>query len=213
MSIADQEAVRMGLLVIAVLYRGSWTNSISEQNCEVFPSFRSPDHRELVLLDQCYHSSKDAEVETVLRNWTNTKDGERARLRVLNVFQKALAPEELALTLANMLTLWCLNPPTEAVTSQPNLVGLAELLYKPDTLEESHVLLLALFRSFRYAVKSLDEKTSIPIMQFLHRNACGDEDLPPSEDLYVYFIRRLDGKSHDDAMPLDKLVEQLSLFE
>lgn len=189
--------------------------------CEKFPSFRKPEHCELVLLYQCYHSSADDAVITMLQNWTNTRDGERARLQLFKIFQIPLAPEELALALADMLTLWCLNPPADEGASQSvpaSLLGLAEVLSEPHALEESYVLLLELFRSFRHAVKGLDEKVSIPIMEFLQRAVYVDIDTPPSEELCSYCEKRLLGKSHRDATTVrdadfDKLVAGLSLLE
>lgn len=189
--------------------------------CEKFPSFRKPEHRELVLLHQCYHSSADDAVITMLQDWTNTRDGERARLQLFKIFQVPLAPEELALALANMLTLWCLNPPADDGVSQSvpaSLLGLAKVLSEPDALEESYVLLLELFRSFRHAVKGLDENVSVPIMQFLQSAVCVDIDTPPSEELCSYCEKRLLRKSHHDATSVsdadfDKLVEGLSLLQ
>jgi len=47
----------------------------------------------------------------ILRNWTLQGDRQRTVSQLLQVFQGPLAPELLALVLANMLLLWTLDPP------------------------------------------------------------------------------------------------------
>ncbi len=120
----------------------------------------------------------------MLQEWLKTRDGERVKLQLFRIFQTSLAPEELALTLTDMLILWCLDGPDdedESPSTPANLIGLGRLLSMPKALKQSHTLLLELFRSFCQAVKDL----KIPIMHFLKRAACVDSYIPPSEDLYV----------------------------
>lgn len=103
----------------------------------------------------------------MLQEWLKTRDGERVKWQLFNIFQTSLAPEELALTLTDMLILWCLDSPEdedESPSTPANLIGLEQLLSIPNTLKQSHLLLLELLRSFCQAVKSLNEKESIPIM-------------------------------------------------
>ena len=172
-------------------------------------------------LHQFYHSSEDDEVFTLLQEWLKTRDGERVKLQLFKIFQTSLAPEELALTLTDMLILWCLDSPDdedELPSTPANLIGLGQLLSTPNTLKQSHILLLELFRSFCQAVNGLDEKESIPIMHFLKNAACVGSNVPPSEDLYTYNVQRLDGKSDSEAISvtnadLDRFLQKLSLLE
>ena len=120
-----------------------------------------------------------------------------------------------------MLTLWCLNPPVDDELSQSppaDLIGLAPFLFKPDAIEESYLFLLELSRSFSHAVKTINEKKSVLTLEFFQSVACVDDHSPSSEDLYAYCVKRLDGKTHGDAMlvsnaDLDKLIEVYSLLE
>ena len=170
-------------------------------------------------LHQFYHSSEDEEVFTLLKEWLKTRDGERVKLQLFEIFQTSLAPEELALTLTDMLILWCLDPPDdedELPSTPANLIGLGQLLSMPDTLKQSYYLLLEIFRSFCQAVNDLNENESTPIMHFLENAACIGSDVPPSEDLYTYNVQRLDGKSNGEAISvsnahLDRSLQKLSL--
>ena len=79
-------------------------------------------------------------------------------------------------------------------------------------------LLLELHRPFRRAASSLHEGNFTSTMQFLAHSFNVEEDAPVSEDLRVYFVKRLGGKEHGDATPTshvdrDKLVEQSSLLK
>ena len=67
-------------------------------------------------------------------------------------------------------------------------------------------------------MKSLGEKESAPIMQFLQKAACVDGGAPPSGEMYAYCVKGLAKQIHGDAMlvsdaDLDKLVKGLSLLE
>ena len=84
------------------------------------------------------------------------RDGKGVRLHLLRIFQTSLAPEELALTLADMLILWYLDEPDdedESPSTAANLIGLRQLLSMPNSLKRSPTLLFELFRSFCQAVK------------------------------------------------------------
>ncbi len=152
----------------------------------------------------------------MLQNWTKSEEGKRSRSQLLQSFQTALAPEELALSIAVMLTLWCLNPPADASTSQPrpaNLIRLAYFLRKPNDIEESYPFLLQLLWSFWHAVASIDKERSVPIIQFLRSVAEVDESPPPSMDegLDDYFETRVLAKSHEDAEQVsDAVLDELS---
>lgn len=153
----------------------------------------------------------------MLQEWLKTRDGELVKLQLFKIFQTSLAPEELALTLTNILILWCLDEPDdedESPSTPANLIGLGRLLSMPKALKQSHTLLLELFRSFCQAVKDL----KIPIMHFLKRAAYVANHIPPSEDLYMYSVQRLQRKSDSEAISvsnadLDQVLQNLSLLE
>ncbi len=153
----------------------------------------------------------------MLQEWLKTRDAERVKLQLFRIFQTSLAPEELALTLTDMLIFWCLDGPDdedESPSAPANLIGLGRLLSMPKALKQSHILLLELFQSFCQAVKDLE----IPIMHFLNRAACVDSYIPPSEDLYMYNVQRLQRKSDNEAISvsdadLDQVLQKLSLLE
>ena len=128
------------------------------------------------------------------RAWVNTKDGQRVRLRLLRGFQNSLTPEELALTLTDMLVYWKLHPTDSAPTpSTTSLVDLTALLSSTVPLEESYMILLELVGSFLRALESIDEKKSDLITQFLQKRM--DIARPQHiENLYAYFIERLKRK-------------------
>ncbi|KAL6714257.1 hypothetical protein ACLMJK_007680 [Lecanora helva] len=200
MSVADQEAVRLGI----------------EHICEKFPRFRKPEFRELVQFHQCYQSSEDDEVREMLQEWLGTEDGERAKSQSLDIFQISLAPEELALTVTDLLFFWCLDPPKDkddAWSAPTDLIGLGQLLSKSKTLKQSYLLLLELLRSLRHAVKSQKKEESLPIMYLLEQAAFDNSDAPTSADLYTYAVQRLNGKSDSEAITanLDQVFQDLSL--
>jgi len=139
---------------------------------------------------------------TILQSWTHTGDGERTVYQVFQVFQTPLAPEVLALALADILLLWTLDPPSQVSGPQSitsNLLGLGQLLSERSALRNSYNLLLDLFASFRNAIKVLEAKRSTAIVQFLSGAVCFTESACPSEDLTGYFLKRLSGKSPDHA--------------
>lgn len=115
-----------------------------------------------------------------------------------------------------MLTLWCLNSPSDVSTSQPrpaNLIRLAYFLRKPNDIEESYSFLHQLLWSFWHAVGSIGKERSIPIKRFLRSVAEVDESPPPSVDegLDEYFEDRVLGKSHQDAEQVsDAVFDNLS---
>ncbi len=113
-----------------------------------------------------------------------------------------LAPEVLALVLADMLLLWTLKPPAEGsgVQSLPlNLSGLGQLLSQPGAFKESYNLLLDLLVSFSAAVKGMEITKSIPITLFLNGAQCFTGGSSPNKELKAYWKKRLVGKSHDEA--------------
>lgn len=198
---AEEETIRMSVLVNTALSRRSLTNNISEQICETFPRFRRPELYEFMLLHQC---SVDDTCVAMLLYWIKTKDGGRARVELMKVFQSPLAPKELALTLSVMAFLWCLSPleceEDEFQSPPANLLSLAQLLSRPDTIGENEDLLLELHRSFRCAARSLDEEHFTSIIQLLASSFKVDGESSRSEELHMYFIKRLDGKGHGDAV-------------
>ncbi len=142
---------------------------------------------------------------SILRNWTLQGDGQRTVSQLLQVFQGPLAPELLALALANMLLLWTLDPPFqvgEYQSTTSNLLGLRELLSGRKAFSHSYNLLLDLFASFRNAVKVLDAKRSIAITQFLLGAVCFTESAFPNEELTDYFVKRLIRMNSDEAARL-----------
>ncbi len=93
----------------------------------------------------------------MLQDWLETRDGERVKLQLFRIFQTSLTPEELALTLTDMLICWCLDEPDDKDESPPTpayLIGLGRLLSMPKALKKSHALLHELFRSFCQAVEA-----------------------------------------------------------
>lgn len=155
----------------------------------------------------------------MLKNWVSTREGERVKCRLFEIFQASLAPEELALVLTNMMILWNLDPPDEEDVSSPlppNLLGLANLLSIPSTLKQSFNLLLELFRSFRDAVKYSVKEDNVPIMQLLEKAISGDEYTSVSDELWEYSLQRLKGKCQRELAidaNFEQLVEGLSLRE
>ena len=148
----------------------------------------------------------------MLKNWVSTKEGERVKCRLFEIFQTSLAPEELALVLTNMMILWNLDPPDEEDVSSPlppNLLGLANLLSMPSTLKQSFSLLLELFRSFCEAVKCSVKENNVPIMQLLKRAISGDEYTSVNEELWEYSMQRLKGKCQREVA-IDASFEQLA---
>lgn len=150
---------------------------------------------------------------------TKTKDGGRAKVELMKFFQSPLAPEERTLALSATSALWWLNPlvceedefqspPANLRDSAPGLIP----------SEKNEALLLELHKSFRRAASSLHEGNFTSIMQCLADSFNVEEDAPVSEDLRVYFVKRLGGTGHGDATPTshvdrDKLVEQSSLLK
>ena len=123
----------------------------------------------------------------------------------MEAFQSPLTPEELALTLSVMSFLWCNDPPEcepdECQSPSANLQSLTQLLSRPDTIGENKDLVFDLHRSFHCAARRLDEETLAPITDFLTDSQNFDGESPRSEELLVYFMKRLDGKGHVDAIP------------
>lgn len=152
----------------------------------------------------------------MLQEWLKTRDGEHVKLHMFRIFQTSLAPEVLALTLTDMLILWCLDEPDdedESLSTPANLMGLKQLLTMPEALKQSHTLLLELFRSFCQAVEDL----KMPTMHFLKKAAYLDSNIPPCEDLYVYNVQRLQRKRDSEAISvsnadLDQVLQELSLL-
>ncbi len=152
----------------------------------------------------------------MLQNWTKSEEEKCSRSQLLQFFQIALTSEELTLSIAVMLTLWCLNSPANASTSQSrpaNLIRLAYFLRKFNDIEESYSFLLQLLWSFWHAVTSIDKERSVSIIQFLRSVAEVDESSSSSmnEGLDDYFETRVLAKSHEDAEQVsDAVLDELS---
>ena len=147
----------------------------------------------------------------MLQNWTKSEEEKRSRSQLLQFFQIALMSEELTLSIAVMLTLWCLNSSANASTLQSrstNLIRLAYFLRKLNDIEESYSFLLQLLWSFWHAVTSIDKERSVSIIQFLRSVAEIDESSSSSmnENLDDYFEIKVLAKSHEDAEQVSNAV-------
>ena len=80
-------------------------------------------------------------------------------------------------------------------------------------LEESYMILLELVGSFLGALESIDKKKSDRIMQSLQTRI--DVMTPQLDNLSIYFVERLKGRKHQDAIEttnrLEELFQQYSL--
>ncbi len=152
----------------------------------------------------------------MLQNWTKSEEEKRLRSQLLQFFQTALTSEELTLSIAVMLMLWCLNSSADASTSQSrsiNLIRLAYFLRKLNDIEESYSFLLQILWSFWHAVTSINKERSVSIIQFLRSVAEIDESssLSMNENLDDYFEIKVLAKSHEDAEQVsDAVLDKLS---
>ncbi len=152
----------------------------------------------------------------MLQNWTKSEEEKRLRSQLLQFFQIALTSEELTLSIAVMLTLWCLNSSANASTSQSrltNLIHLAYFLCKLNDIKESYSFLLQLLWSFWHAMMSINRERSVSIIQFLRSVAKIDESSSSSmnENLDDYFETKVLAKSYEDAEQVsDAVLDEFS---
>ncbi len=135
-----------------------------------------------MLLLQCYFRFVDNSVTTMLQNWTKLEEEKRLRSQLLQFFQIALTSEELTLSIAVMLTLWCFNSSANASTSQSrstNLIHLAYFLCKLNDIKERSVSII----QFLQSVAKIDESSSSSM----------------NENLDDYFETKVLAKSYEDA--------------
>ena len=127
---AEETETHRGWSVDTALFQRSQIDSTSEKLCETHPRFRQPELNEFVLLHYC--RNKDICID-MLSYWANTRDGERAKTKMAQIFQSSLAPEELALMLSVMALLWRLSP-FHFQSPPASLSSLNQLLSSPNTI-------------------------------------------------------------------------------
>ena len=175
-----------------------------------FPRFRELVNWRILIFVQCHLKSDDTVTEH-LKTWTKSMIGKQIINQLFRYFRCSLAPEELALCLALMLTLWCLDPPNEDEglwESEEQIRGskertLAAFLLSPESIKESYFLLLQLSRSFCYALSWMKIEKAAEIKILLHTVLEDDCREAIDEDLYRYFGGRMLGKSHAEAVSHD----------
>lgn len=73
-------------------------------------------------------------------------------------------------------------------------------MFKPDIIEKNENLIFELYKLFHCVIRRLDENFLISITNFLIDFQNFDEEFPRNEKLFIYFIKKLNGKKHVDII-------------